>query len=282
MKNKDLKSIIQSNLQYRYPDKLPETPIFIHRAKSENCKAVLLQLLRDSDYDIEQFSALTCIQIKEYRGDRLDTKREVLSSEISSCIEQIETFRSEEYSHSYLRLFFDDYEGDLENLMLRVNLGDIYQVLERGEDMQSEYNSFSKIDVDLLQDGNCIGKLVINIQDILIDVQSWELAHPCVEKELFKSVQGLTLKFRLHIFLSQDERIRKLENSLNLAQEEYELLNEAEKLYYELLEALEIKSMAGEYISLLELEREHKNFSRLRQRSQTKGEKDCDYCCQLF
>jgi hypothetical protein len=67
-----------------------------------------------------------------------------------------------------------------------------------------------------------------------------------------------------------------------LAQEEYELLNEAEKLYYELLEALEIKSMAGEYISLLELEREHKNFSRLRQRSQTKGEKDCDYCCQLF
>lgn len=282
MKSKELKSMIQSNLNYRYQDKLPKTPIFIHKAKSENCKAILLQLLRDSDYNIEQFSALTCIQIKEYRGDRLDTKREVLSAEISSCIEQIETLRSEEYRPSYLQLFFDDYEGDLENLMLRVNLGDIYQVLERGEDMKSEYNSFSKIDVDLLQDGHCIGKLDIDIQDILIDVQSWQLAHPFVEKELFKPVQGLTLKLRLHIFLCQDEKIRKLENSLNLAQEEYELLNEAEKLYYELLEALEIKSMAGEYISLLELEREHKNLSRFRQRSQTKDGKDCDYCCQLF
>lgn len=282
MKSHDLKSMILTNLTMRYSEKLPETPMFLHKARSENSKSILLQLLRDSNYDIQQFAAITTVHIKQYRGDRLDIKREVLSSEISNCIEQIELLRSEEYSPSYLRLFFDEYAGELENIMIRVNTGEICQVLDKGEHIHMEYRTLNKIEADLLQYGSIVLTFDIDFRNVLDDINSWDLGQPYIEKKLSKNVEGFNLQFRIHIYLSQEERIRKLENSLNLAQEDYELLNDADKLYYELLEALDLKYMAGEYVSLLVIEKEQLKLRNYQERNKNKEEKDCDYCCHII
>ena len=279
MKSQDLKSMILTNLTFRYTENLPETPIFLQKARSEKSKTILMQILTDSNYDINKFTSMITAQIKEYRGDRLDTKREVLSSEITNCIEQIELLRSEEYYPSYLRLFFDDYEPELENLMLRVKIGEIYQVLDKGKDMQKEYRALDMLEADLLQDEKIVMTFDIDLIDDLNYIDSRDLAQPYIEKNYSKSLEGFKVELRLHIYLSQEEKIRKLENSMNLAQEEYELLNNADKLYYELLEALDLKYMAGEYVSMIFIDKDQ--FKLYKFKGKTK-DKDKDYCCQII
>lgn len=279
MKSQDLKSMILTNLTFRYTENLPETPIFLQKARSEKSKTILMQILTDSNYDINKFTSMITAQIKEYRGDRLDTKREVLSSEITNCIEQIELLRSEEYNPSYLRLFFDDYEPELENLMLRVKIGEIYQVLYKGKDMQKEYRALDMLEADLLQDEKIVMTFDIDLIDDLNYIDSRDLAQPYIEKNYSKSLEGFKVELRLHIYLSQEEKIRKLENSMNLAQEEYELLNNADKLYYELLEALDLKYMAGEYVSMIFIDKDQ--FKLYKFKGKTK-DKDKDYCCQII